>query len=98
LVDLRHVMTQAVRYLDMTGRRFDRSGRETDPGSAGTVQVTRSQGAAVKDDMLEARMEHVNGIRERIARDEYRVDAQAVAEAIVRRLLADARPQDSDAS
>lgn len=29
-----------------------------------------------------------NDIRERIARDEYRVDPRAIAEAIVRRLLA----------
>jgi hypothetical protein len=40
----------------------------------------------------------VNQIRDRIARDEYRVDAQAVAEAIVRRLLAGAEPRDADAS
>lgn len=37
--------------------------------------------------MVEPRMEHVNQIRERLAKDEYRVDVSAVAEAIVRRLL-----------
>ena len=33
-----------------------------------------------------------NQIRDRIVRDEYRVDPRAVAEAIVRRLLAAPRP------
>jgi anti-sigma28 factor (negative regulator of flagellin synthesis) len=82
----------------MTGRRFDRAGGEADPVSAGTVRMSRPQGAVVKDDMLEARMEYVDQIRDRIARNEYRVDAEAVAEAIVRRLLAGAEPRDADAS
>lgn len=37
------------------------------------------------------RMDQVKTIRDTIARDEYRVDAPAVAEAIVRRLLDGAR-------
>jgi anti-sigma28 factor (negative regulator of flagellin synthesis) len=46
------------------------------------------EGGRSPREMDDRRMDHVNRIRERLARDEYRVDASAVAEAIVRRLLA----------
>ena len=39
------------------------------------------------DEMVDSRKEAVERIQDRIARGEYRVDAAAVAEAIVKRLL-----------
>ena len=69
------------------GRRFGRERHEASTGSRAVVTVPRQGAGRIMDDMVDTRKEAVERLQDRIARDEYRVDAAAVAEAIVKRLL-----------
>jgi anti-sigma-28 factor FlgM len=73
LVDCDHVTTTASRY-GPTGRRFGRDG--TDAGEAPAPRPPMS-----------TRTDHVERIHAQIAAGAYRVDPEAVAEAMIRRLL-----------
>jgi anti-sigma28 factor (negative regulator of flagellin synthesis) len=69
-----------------TGRRFEREGH---PACAEqpVVTVPRQGPGRNMDDMVDTRENTVQRIHDTVARTEYRVDAAAVADAIVRRLL-----------
>jgi hypothetical protein len=81
LADARHVISMGSRYQS-TGRRFDGGRDATSPGAI----TPRKRGVPMsKDDM--ARKDHVDSIHDSISERAYEVNATAVAEAIVRRLL-----------
>ena len=69
------------------GRRFEREGHPAPAAKCSVVTVPRQGAGRIMDDMVDIRKEAVERLRDRIARDEYRVDAAAVADAIVKRLL-----------
>jgi anti-sigma28 factor (negative regulator of flagellin synthesis) len=77
--DDRHVSTITDRYQG-TGRRFEREGR-------GQSLPSRADGNRHGKTTMDARKEHVEHLRAQISEDMYEVDADAVADAIVRRLL-----------
>ena len=83
--DVARVILAGHRYKS-TGRRFGRAGQ----GACQTctaVTVPR-QGAGPKmDDKVDTREEAVKALRDAVSRDQYRVDAAAVADAILRRLM-----------
>src|SRR4051794_962627 len=86
--DLPLVILAGHRYKS-TGRRFAREGHEA--SAHGAVATVPRQGSGRNmDDQVDTRKDIVERIHEAVARDEYRVDASAVAEAIIRRLLAGA--------
>jgi hypothetical protein len=62
---------------------------------AGRYLGKLAAGTPTGTDMADPRMEHVNDIRDRVERQQYEVDASAVARAILARLLQSAeRPSD----
>ena len=69
-----------------TGRRFAREG-QTASATAAAVTVPRQGPGRNMDDMVDTRNQAVERIHEAIVRSEYRVDAAAVAEAILKRLV-----------
>jgi anti-sigma28 factor (negative regulator of flagellin synthesis) len=83
--DLALVILAGHRYKS-TGRRFAREGN---PASASVAVVTAPrQGTGPRmDDKVDTRKEAVERIHDAVARADYRVDAAAVAEAILKRLL-----------
>ena len=83
--DLSRVILAGHRYKS-TGRRFERGGHPA-PSSGAVVTVPRQGSGRNMDDKADTREDAVRRLHETIARDEYRVDAGAVAEAILRRLL-----------
>jgi hypothetical protein len=80
LVDFDHVIKLQSRY-ESTGRRL-----RPMEGTRGKTTLRR-QGHRVSMDAMVDRKEYVEAIHGRVARQGYEVDASAVAEAIVRRLL-----------
>ncbi len=80
-----HVMTFALRYSPL-GRRFPRSGTDAGTDRVGVMTRARVRGP-VKEEKADARMEHVQMIRDQIVRDDYQVNPSAVAEALLTRLL-----------
>ncbi len=62
-------------------------------GGVATLTVPRPSEER-PDTMVDSRMEHVRKIRERVEREEYLVDAAAVAEAIIERLMLAHVPRD----
>jgi anti-sigma28 factor (negative regulator of flagellin synthesis) len=68
------------------GRRFEREGHRASCGET-VVTVPRQGAGRITDDMVDSRKANVERLHDIVARAEYRVDADAVAEAIVRRLL-----------
>ena len=83
--DLARVILAGHRYKS-TGRRFAREGHPAS-ATAAVVTVPRQGTGRNMDDMVDTRKDVVERLHDTIARDEYRVDAAAVAEAILRRLL-----------
>jgi hypothetical protein len=83
--DLPRVILAGHRYTS-TGRRFERAG----PACATiTVATVPRQGpGCTMDENADTKEDAVKRLHDTITQDGYRVDAAAVAEAIVRRLLA----------
>lgn len=69
-----------------SSRRFARVGDAAGRGTT-LLMAPRPDRRAEDEKLIDPRTEHVRRIAERVERAEYRVDAPAVAEAIVRRLL-----------
>ena len=86
--DLSRVILAGHRYKS-TGRRFERGG-DSASSSTAVATVPRQGPGRSMDDKADTREDAVRRLHDTIARNEYRVDADAVAEAILRRLL-DAR-------
>jgi anti-sigma28 factor (negative regulator of flagellin synthesis) len=57
------------------------------------LAVRHETGTGRRFDRRESRMAKMEQLRERIARDAYAVDADKVADAIVRRLMLEAAPR-----
>jgi Anti-sigma-28 factor, FlgM len=86
--DTRNMTLLALRYDTRRGRFGRVLDGDKDPG--------RVAGAAADTDPMDLSREmKMQEIRERIEHDDYRVDAQAIAGAIVERLLAGVRRDDS---
>jgi anti-sigma28 factor (negative regulator of flagellin synthesis) len=68
------------------GRRFAREDCEVCAGVA-VVTVPRQGAGRIMDEQVDTRKEAVERLRQAVTRDEYRVDAAAVADAIIERLL-----------
>ena len=83
--DVARVILAGHRYKS-TGRRFKREGHQGS-SSCAVVTVPRQGSGRNMDDMVDTRKEAVKALRDAVSRDEYRVDAAAVADAILRRLL-----------
>lgn len=79
--DTRHMNLLALRYDTRRGRFGRVRGGDTDPGR----DAAAAQEIVAMDLSREIKLQQ---LRERIAHDDYRVDPQAVADAIVARLLA----------
>jgi hypothetical protein len=84
-VDPALVIPTTVRSLEES-RRFGRPGMEAG-GRGGAVVALRPEDTEPPE-MTDSRTKHMLSIRERIERREYDVDAIAVAESILLRLLA----------
>jgi anti-sigma28 factor (negative regulator of flagellin synthesis) len=70
------------------GRRFGRDGHKAPHGASAVVTVPRQGAGRDMDDKVDKRKEGaVERIHDAITRQSYRVDADAVADAIVKRLL-----------
>jgi hypothetical protein len=83
--DLARVILAGHRYKS-TGRRFEREGHPAASARA-VVTVPRQGTGRDMDDKADNREVAVKRLQTTIVTDGYRVDADAVAEAIVRRLL-----------
>ena len=82
--DLARVILAGHRYKS-TGRRFERAGHSAT--STTTVATVSPKGLGGKmDETADIREDAVRRLQDTIAKDGYRVDAAAVAEAIIRRL------------
>ena len=83
--DVARVILAGHRYKS-TGRRFGRGGHGAFPTC--TVVTVPPQGSGREmDDKVDTRKEAVKALRDAVSRDDYRVDAAAVADAILRRLM-----------
>jgi anti-sigma28 factor (negative regulator of flagellin synthesis) len=82
--DVARVILAGHRYKS-TGRRFGREGHQAS-SSCTVVTVPRQGSGRNMDEMVDTRKEAVKALQDAVARDAYRVDAVAVAEAILRRL------------
>ena len=85
--DLARVILAGHRYRSKSkGRRFEREGHQAS-SSCAVVTVPRQGPGHDMDDTVDNRRQHVDRLHDAITRSEYRVDAAAVADAILRRLL-----------
>jgi hypothetical protein len=82
--DLARVILAGHRYKS-TGRRFERVGHPASPTTAVVTAPPQGTGREM-DETADIREDAVRRLQDTIAKDGYRVDAAAVAEAIIRRL------------
>jgi anti-sigma28 factor (negative regulator of flagellin synthesis) len=85
--DTGHVSITARRYQNTGRSRAGRAGRTRLATIARRAPEVSKQGTSEPTIDMETRKEHVEQIHAHIRSDSYEVDAEAIAEAIIRRLI-----------